>query len=253
MTRPEVAGSDPATLTSRMEKLEQKLNRLAAGTPAPAPTVPVAAPVAAPADDTPSSEASPGTVDQEPTAPSPAAEEPASEAPFEDAGGGRPPAEEAGTEIPEIAPVVMEAVPTAADLERVWPQLVAGVRNDLGARREAMLREAIPSGVEGSTLILVVPAHLDFHLEQLRSDSSLARYLADRAGQLLGGSVRVAFRSGGGADGDDAISGPGRASGEGNEPEVIPDKDSLEEAPAEGTDPLSLLQSELGAEVVGDE
>lgn len=250
LTRPEVAGGDPATLMSRMEKLEQKLNRVAAGAAASGGT---AAANPAPAVASPQGDAA----EAKPAAPPKAEREISPEAPFADGGSevaGHEPADQPAAEEPASRAGAMEAIPTDADLERIWPQLVAGVRNDLGARREAMLREAIPSGVEGATLVLVVPGHLDFHLEQLRNDDSLAGYLSARAGELLGGSVTVEFRSGGDEGGGSKSLAPDAArDGEADEPEVIPDKDSLEEAPADGTDPLSLLQSELGAQVVDDE
>jgi len=139
------------------------------------------------------------------------------------------------------------AVPTSADLNRIWPQLVAAVR-ELGARREAVFRESSPDGVEGSTVVLTVPAHLEFHLEQLTSDKELRSFVTDRASALLGSLVEVEFR----------IVGEGTAppahpvTAEADVEELIPDKDSLLEAPDSGTDPVSLLAAELGAEVVDD-
>ena len=89
----------------------------------------------------------------------------------------------------------LHVAPTMADLERIWPQLVAGVRENLGARREALFREAMPGSVEGSTLVLTVPASMGFHLEQLKDDGSLGVYITERASSLLGGSVIIDFRS----------------------------------------------------------
>jgi DNA polymerase-3 subunit gamma/tau len=283
LTRPEVSVDDPAALASRMERLEQKLNRFVAGgtTEASAPAVAASpAPTAAPPVDAgtvPPPSRQPEELPSGPAAtPATAATAgPDQEAPFTptqpDASGASSPGEEGSmttTQPSAEAPGGAGAAePGAADLERIWPQLVAGVRNDLGARREAMLREAMPDGVEGSTLMLGVPAHLDFHLEQLRSDEGLHRYLAEKAAALLGGRVEVEFRSVGGggtpvprppvgvqaAESSSPTPEP-TASSEGDEFDDadIPDKDRLEEAPAAGTDPLALLESELGAEVIDD-
>ena len=144
----------------------------------------------------------------------------------------------------------LHVAPTMADLERIWPQLVAGVRENLGARREALFREAMPGSVEGSTLVLTVPASMGFHLEQLKDDGSLGVYITERASSLLGGSVIIDFRSSG-------ASGLGVLAPVPDPVEVgevpIPDKDTLMEAPADGTDPLSLLEDAFGATVVDDE
>ena len=300
LTRPEVSVGDPEALASRMERLEQKLNRFMAGgavdltaaAPAPVPTEPddssagghaptsgasqtgdnsesgAVAGVAGARPESASAQAPPQQAPPGQGAPEESASRSGAddEAPFESA--------PAAPSDPPLAPEPAEppatpaaaaggAEPSRGDLERIWPQLVAGVRNDLGARREAMLREAGPDGVEGSKLILGVPAHLDFHLEQLKNDDGLHRYLSDKAGSLLAGAVTVEFRSLGG----DAAAVPMPPAGAGGgqtqnagsrgAPEVdefdtaeIPDKDRLEEAPAAGTDPLALLESELGAEII---
>lgn len=171
------------------------------------------------------------------------------------------PVPEPAPEAPAVAADPSGEPVEAADLERIWPQLVASVRNELGARREAVLREAMPGGVSGHTLFFEVPAHMGFHLEQLQSDTRLSEYLTAKAGELLHRHVQVEFRSGDGgpATGATPAAAPEpapEASGTRplevvpDEPEPIPDKDRLLEAPAEGTDPLALLSDELGAEVV---
>ena len=132
--------------------------------------------------------------------------------------------------------------PTAADLDRIWPQLMSGVREQLGIRRAALFQDAIPVGVEGFTLVFAVPAA--FHLEQLSNDGELKRYLADRGSELLGASVSVTFRA---ADGS-VVSDP--EAPRKPEPAPLPDRDSLEEAPASTIDAISLLEETLGARVV---
>jgi hypothetical protein len=88
-------------------------------------------------------------------------------------------------------------------------------------------------------LVMHLPEHRTFHLQQLKSDGSVAAQVAAKASELLGAHVTVEFR----AFGDPQ-------SAEVTELPLIPDKDDLAEAPAEGTDPTSLMTEFLGAEVV---
>ena len=162
-----------------------------------------------------------------------------------------PEAEQAAvTEPPPVAEPTQRAAggsATAADLDRIWPRLVAGVSNDMGKRRGALFRDAIPGGVEGSTLIFSFPAGHDFHLKEMSSDTELHRYLADLAGKLLGVGVTVSFRS---ADapvrgGDPVTIAPAS-------PEPPPEETHLAEKPAT-TDPQTLLEETFGAWVVHEE
>ncbi|HDH03547.1 MAG TPA: hypothetical protein ENH15_04805 [Actinobacteria bacterium] len=95
-----------------------------------------------------------------------------------------------------------------------------------------------------------MPAHLEFHLEQLTSDKELRTFVTDRASALLGSLVEVEFRIAG--DATDATDRSDRPGSEADDDEPIPDKGTLLEAPGSGTDPVSLLAAELGAEVVDD-
>ena len=71
----------------------------------------------------------------------------------------------------------------------------------------------------------------------MQEDDAVSRIVATRAEELLGSPVQVRFAlSSGVADG-----------GEGS---VEIDMNNLEDRPKEGLDPISLLSSELGAEVV---
>jgi hypothetical protein len=117
--------------------------------------------------------------------------------------------------------------------------LVAGVRDILGSRRYALFREASPGAVEGSVIVMHLPEHRSFHLQQLKSDGAVAALVAVKASELLGTPVTVEFRA----------SVEPHVAGVVELPE-IPDKDDLAEAPAEGTDPTSLMTEFLGAEVV---
>ena len=241
LVRPELDDGAGALLR-RLEKLE----RGGIGMPAPpqsAPQPSARAPTAAPAS-LPSPDPGP-----DPHRASPAAEigfpDRDDAAPVAAAPG--PPRDPSRVDAPASPPATPTAAedrpPTPADLDRIWPQLMAGVRERLGYRRAALFRDAIPGGVEGSTLVFTVPAA--FHLEQLSTDAELKRFLSERAEALLGANLSVSFRA---ADGS-VHSDPDPAD---EADHALPDKDSLPEAPASATDAVSLLQTELGATVIDE-
>lgn len=118
-------------------------------------------------------------------------------------------------------------------LKAIWPGLFGSLREVLGARRWAFFREAVPAAVDGNAIVLEV-AH-DFHLQSLQEDDDVANIVGARASELLKAPVQVRFalRDGGSDESDADI-----------------DITQLEERPAEKMDPMSLLSSELGAEVV---
>ena len=134
----------------------------------------------------------------------------------------------------------LHVAPTMADLERIWPQLVAGVRENLGARREALFPRGHagecrrihtgadragqhgfppraakgrrkPGCVHHRTSLLVAWRERDHRLSLVR------RVRSRECWRRFPDPVEV-----------------------GEVP--IPDKDTLMEAPADGTDPLSLLE-----------
>jgi DNA polymerase-3 subunit gamma/tau len=223
VTRPEVA-SDPASLASRLEHLEQRMKRIGAETiaaTAPAKPTPVAPAVA--------TVEVPEPIEPEPT---PTAESTEVESGADDQAEPR--------SEPERPPASTRDSPiTFLDLQSAWPALVAGVRDTLGSRRYALFREASPGAVEGSTLVMHLPEHRSFHLKQLNDDSSVAKLVAAKASELLGAEVTIEFRAAGELEPAATFELP-----------VIPDKDELAEAPEEGTDPTSLMTEFLGAEVV---
>jgi hypothetical protein len=157
----------------------------------------------------------------------------------------------AGPLVPEdAAPLVRPAVtPTIEQFESIWPPLFAGLRDMLGSRRWALFRETEPGAVEGSTLVVAVKH--DFHLKALKDDNAVAKIVATRAGDLLGGDVRVVFR------------GPGETGGS---PSLIADTDQVEDdlssvefepdrlvdTPPATTDPFTLVTEELGGLVVDE-
>jgi DNA polymerase III gamma/tau subunit len=141
--------------------------------------------------------------------------------------------EAAAEETPAPLPTVGNGSEVSFEqLQKVWPGLFGSLRDVLGARRWAFFREAVPVSVEGDTITLEV-AH-DFHLQSLQEDDVVASIVATRAGDLLGGEVKVRFRS--------------RQSSPTDSDEI--DITELEERPERATDPTSLLVDELGAEEV---
>jgi DNA polymerase III subunit gamma/tau len=220
LTRPETS-LDAASLLARLERLERR---------APTAAVPVAqSPATALA-----TQATPVTAMPVASAPSPEVEAPAPVEPAPD----REPAVPA-----EPAPAADESTPVSVTAEQfvaVWPGLYGSLRDVLGARRWALFRETEPVGVEHGKLVIGV--RHDFHLEALRHDAAVTSIVATRAGDLLGGSVGVTFRS----IGEQPV-----PSSEEPEPEL--EKEALFEAPDDLTDPFRLVATELGAELVEDD
>lgn len=202
LTRPETA-TDPDALIARMDRLERRVGKPGARPPAPAPSSSPEQP--APKEQLPE----PGSQTEQPTTES----------------------EPVTVEEPEAAAVDV----TFEQLKKVWPGLFGSLRDVLGARRWAFFREAVPVAVDGDTIVLEV-AH-DFHLESLEQDDAVSAIVATKAGDLLGGAVKVRFRSKAGQ--------PSAPSGE-------VDLGELEERPDAETDPAALLASELGAELVDE-
>ncbi len=129
-----------------------------------------------------------------------------------------------------------------ADFERVWPAIVAQIRQDVGPRRHALLKEASPTTVENGRVVFEVASHMHFHLEQLKADSGIAEAISTAATDHLGHPVSVAFRS---ADVETAP--------EEIMPERVPNKDDLIEANDDDpSDALSNVLDVLGGEIVGD-
>ena len=230
LTRPETS-TDPEALISRMDRLERRM-----GKPGETQTRPAVPAATESTGFQPNAE--PGDPAREPTG---------------RAGESAPAENEVDTETDDelsraAAPLVPEDEPGGTEdhppidisfdqLQKIWPGLFGSLRDVLGARRWAFFREAVPAAVERNKIVLEV-AH-DFHLTSLQQDDAVAPIVAAKAGDLLGGPVKVEFRlknDGGDGDGDDD--------------EV--DLDQLEERPNADADPASLLESELGAQVVDD-
>ncbi len=219
LARPEVA-ADPASLAARLERLEQRVRRSGTAPPPVAAAEP-AVEARPPGDETfvePVSSTQPA-------------------APAESDAG-----DEADRGEARERPAPVEGL-TLTELESVWPALLAAAREELGPRRWALFREVAPGGVRGSVIELHVPAHLDFHLAQLRSDRLVADVVEGRAAELLGGGVRVEFHPGDGESEGAEADAPAGA-------EKAPDKEALAEAPEGVNDPASLVEDLLGGTLV---
>lgn len=126
--------------------------------------------------------------------------------------------------------------------ERVWPAIVATIRQDVGPRRHALLREAVPVAVENGVVIFEVASHMHFHLEQLKADAGIAEAIVTTGTEQLGHPIEVAFRS---ADAPETT--------HDEDTERAPDKDDLLEAGDEAvSDPASVVLDILGGEIVSD-
>ena len=129
-----------------------------------------------------------------------------------------------------------------ADFERAWPAIVAQIRQDVGPRRHALLKEASPAGIEDGIVVFEVASHMHFHLEQLKADEGIAEAISVAGNDQLGQPISVSFRSA------DAPPKP-----ETVEVEVVPDKDDLVESQSDGdSDVIDNVLGVLGGEIVGD-
>ena len=128
------------------------------------------------------------------------------------------------------------------DFERTWPAIVAQIRQDLGPRRHALLKEASPVGIENGSVVFEVASHMHFHLEQLRADEGIAAAISAAGRDHVGMPIAVTFR---------ASDAPTTSSH--SEIERAPDKEDLAEAKDEGEpDVVSNVLDVLGGEIVGD-
>ena len=224
MCRPETA-QDVAALTARVDRLEERLRRVQ-GT--------VAAPVAPVASVTPEPAPAP------PLGPVPKAEPPRrtaakAEAPFE-------------AVPPSPVVVVVAASPrepitglTLDAVQSAWPEVVARIRDEAGPRRFALFREVRPAEVSDVTIVLEIPASLPFHLARLGEDDALNVIAVRVFGDVLGGGVRLAYRSGSATEPATALR---------PDPLRAPDRDTLSEACEGAIDPATLMADLLDGEVV---
>jgi len=131
---------------------------------------------------------------------------------------------------------------TFRDFERAWPAIVAQIRQDVGPRRHALLKEASPAAVDGETVIFEVASHMHFHLEQLKADTLITEAITGAAKDQLGRSVSVSFRSV-----------EMKAAPHADIDESAPDKEHLVKATDDSsTDAVSNVLDVLGGEIVDD-
>ena len=234
LTRPEVA-IDLPSMQARLDTLERRVSAIArmgpsGGGDSPAPTVqPTTAPslptpVAQPTEDPPPEATAPPTLKLVATPPEP------------------------NLETSSDAVVASSSPPAEIEIDltafkNIWPALSAQVKDELGNRRHALFREARPGLVDGSVLVIHVPGHLGFHLEQMISDPQFASAVSVSASALLGGTVTTRFE----ADNADQNT---PASPEPDESDEVVDKDRMAEAAP--SDPVALVEDLLGGEVIDE-
>ena len=238
LTRPETV-ADPAALDARLSRLESSV-RLLAERPSPALRVPTAQPAPSePVARSAETSTEPGNNAQEGAAPVSTVGEGTSAAPAE-ADGGTLDLEVVESSAPELEPLNELDLP---GFEAIWPALVARIRDRAGPRRHAWIKESMPVEVDGGMVVLEVPSHLPFHLEQLKADHELIDMVRVITADLLGGTIEVTFRVG--ADDGGSTS---------DEPARAPDKDALAETNGGQTndDPTAFIMEELGGEIVSE-
>ena len=246
LTRPEVA-ADAASLQARMDTLERRLaaiGRQSAAAPAATPVetpgaAQAAAPVAAPTPPKETPTVSEPAVTPLKAVPDLVAEEPPTGA------AKLAPAPAAGSTSPASGGEV-----TLDGFKNIWPAVSARIKQDLGNRRHALFREARPGHVDGATLVMVVPAHMGFHLEQLSADSELVAVIAEVASGLLGSGVSARFEtdgdgSGGGSAVDNPTTTPSAPATQPVEESRVDKEDLMEDTSV--ADPMALLEDMLGA------
>ncbi len=226
MCRPETS-EDLAALTARLDRVEDRLRRVqvtgvpsASTTPSVVVTTPVQPELAAPTPP----RATPATAKPRPTA--------QAEAPFESVA---PILVQVSSTLAPIAGLTLDVVQTA------WPEVVAKIRDEVGPRRFALFREVRPADVTDATIMLEIPASLPFHLARLGEDDALNATAVRVLGEVLGGGVRIAYRSGVALDASASINA---------EPHRAPDRDTLTGEGEGAIDPAALMAHLLDGEVV---
>jgi DNA polymerase-3 subunit gamma/tau len=234
LTRPDTS-LDADALSARLERLEQRVQGIGTGADQGHQPVAVAPTTAVASSSVP-------IIQPDPSSPPP------------DAGEVSEPAAQPGVDRPTPAgslpadPAPAQELPAAdvdlATFESAWPAIAARMRDLAGPSRHALLKEARPVSVADGTAVLELPAHLPFHLQQLRADSELHELLGRAAGEFVGGALRIEFRA------QSETSPEGEAS---IEPTRAPDKDELVEEDEGAIDPTDLVVDMLGGEVIDEE
>lgn len=240
LTRPEISADVPS-IQARLDTLERRVSAIARQAPTlSADAVPAPTPTLRPSVPAGSPRSSPGTesTGEEPTAEAPVGAVPVSskpETPMSEPSGA--PASGAGGDGAPTGDVDLAA------FKRIWPALSARIKDELGNRRHALFREARPGLVDGATLVIHVPSHLGFHLEQMVSDPQFAAAVSAEASSLLGGLVAARFVA------DNADQASPVELGVDDDDDEETDKDRMAEA-GEVDDPVGLVEDLLGGEVI---
>ncbi len=234
LTRPDTA-FDADALSARLERLEQRVQGIGSS-PDSAHRSAVAV-HAGEAASPPAAEAPPETA-----TPSPVARG-LPEADGSDLA--RDSAPEPSQDVARAAPRPPPAVDVdLATFESAWPAIAARMRDLAGPSRHALLKEARPVGIEDGTAVFELPAHLPFHLQQLRADTELHELLGRAAAEFVGGTLEMDFR---------AQSDPLAAGESVSDVTQVPDEDELIEQDEGAIDPTELVVDILGGEVVDDQ
>jgi DNA polymerase-3 subunit gamma/tau len=226
------AASDTSALLARLDRLERRLSVTA---PAPAPT-PTPAPAPSPnvvSESGPAGPARSDSTDNVAAADAPPAAEPTAE----------PTAQPTGPGMLDIAAV-----------RRLWPDLLDAV-NQKNKTATALLRNAEPTSVDAKTLTVTFSTSQLAHMFAEKS-AFLREALEGAVGVDLAIAVAVAGPSpAGGSTGPTARSSTAAPPARPVAPEDVDVdlSDSTDEtAPEPPSDPVALLQSNLGAQVIGE-
>jgi DNA polymerase-3 subunit gamma/tau len=240
LTRPEIT-QDIEALTVRLDRVERELREIKRGTP------PIARQAQPDDSGEPDRPFTPTVVPPEPTEAaaehrSAAATPELSAVPAPDARSDHPAGTAEQAEHTIQPGTDHESDLTLADFERAWPAIMATIRQDVGPRRHALLREARPASMEDGIVYFEVAAHMHFHLEQLKADSGIEQAIVTAGREQLGQPVRVAFRSA-----DSSIT------KQADPIEIVPDKDDLVASEdSEAPDAAAVVLDILGGEIVAD-
>lgn len=225
VTRPETA-TDTAALAARLDRLETRVQSgtWRRGADAAAAEGSVATEATAQAALHPATTAA---------EPAPARADAAANADGE-------PAAAAPAPVPADAAATSDGELDIAQVEAVWPNLVARVREDAGPVRHSLLKVATPQSVAKRTITVALPADQPFYYQRLSQDTDLTATVADIASTLLGVGVTVSWTTS-----DRPRGGPGGT-------ETMPGHGELVDSSEGAIDASAIVADLLGGEVVSD-
>jgi DNA polymerase-3 subunit gamma/tau len=143
---------------------------------------------------------------------------------------------------PASPPPAMGAAVSMDDFSKAWPAIMAEIRQTVGPRRQALLREAKPRSMQGSTVVFEVASHMHFHLEQLKADTGIAAAISEASKEHLGAPVGVTFQS---ADAPEPTPD--------DDAQDVPDKDDLLSGDGDNAiDPVEVVADILDGQILGE-